>query len=107
MEAIRIRVRDQVWRRLCTTTLFSFAGLFLFTQQTFAADCSIIPDTFARLKCFNRAADAKLPKPKEAKIVEQDGRDKRIRKFGGRPTNERNQEFLICGANTEPSARQR
>jgi hypothetical protein len=82
---MRTRVRNQGWRRLCTRTLFSFACLFLLTQQTSAADCSIIDDTLARLKCFDQAADAKLPKPNGAKVVGQEKRDKRIRKFGGQP----------------------
>jgi hypothetical protein len=56
------------------------------TQQSFAADCSRAVDTLARLRCFDRAADSRLPRPKGAKLVEPEDRDKRIRKFGGQLT---------------------
>jgi len=64
---------------------FSSALLLSLTQQSFGADCSRIVDMLARLTCFDRAADARLPRPKGAIVVEQQERDKRIRKFGGQP----------------------
>jgi hypothetical protein len=62
----------------------SSALLFLLTQQSFGADCAGIADTLARLRCFNRAADVKLPMPKGATLPGQQSREQRIRKLGGR-----------------------
>ena len=62
----------------------SSALLFLLTQQSFGADCAGIADTLARLRCFNRAADAKLPMPKGATLPGQQSREQRICKLGGR-----------------------
>lgn len=60
----------------------SCAMMFSLTQQSFGADCSKIPETLARLRCFNQAADARLPMPKGAKTG-QKSREDRVRKFGG------------------------
>jgi hypothetical protein len=64
------------------------AFLVLITQPSGAADCSRIVDMLARLRCFDRAADARLPRPKGAKVVEQEDRVARLRKSGARPTKD-------------------
>jgi hypothetical protein len=61
----------------------AFALLFSCTRQSFAADCSVITDTLARLRCWNRAADARLPRPKAAAPSTQQTREQQIRKAGG------------------------
>ncbi len=85
--AAAIRTTIPCWRTfaLCAKALaISSALLFLLTQQSLGADCSGIADTLARLRCFNQAADAKLPMPKGAALRGQQSREQRIRKFGGR-----------------------
>ena len=63
--------------------------LFLLTQQSFGADCAGIADALARLKCFDRAADARLPMPKGAAMPGQQSREQRIRKFRGQVSSGR------------------
>jgi hypothetical protein len=66
--------------------LLSLTALLLLTGHSLAADCSVIVDTLARLKCYDQAADAKLPMPKGAATDKRESTEKRIRKMGGRPT---------------------
>jgi hypothetical protein len=75
--------RRRIFARYVKALAVSSVLLFAAAQQSFGADCSKIVEALARLKCFDRAADARLPKPKGARLIEPPSREERIRKFGG------------------------
>lgn len=82
-----IKTASPCWRSLAAAAkafAVSFALLLPLAQRSSAADCSRLADALARLKCFDQAADAKLPMPKGAVKPGQLSREQRIRKFGGK-----------------------
>jgi hypothetical protein len=82
--AIRTSIPCRRGLALCAKALaVSFALLFPQTQPGFAASCADLKDTLARLRCFDYAADVRLPLPKGAVRPGQQSREQRIRKFGG------------------------